>query len=107
MPSFVWKGKNRFGAFQEGVLIADTKDAAVATLRRQNVQLTSIREKGKEIRLLPKLPLGISQKRIAIFTRQFSVMLDAGLQLVQCLEILGEQEEDRNLREIIQATRTD
>jgi type IV pilus assembly protein PilC len=107
MPSFVWKGKNRFGAFQEGVLIADTRDAAVATLRRQNVQLTSIREKGKELRLLPKLPMGISPKRIAIFTRQFSVMLDAGLPLVQCLEILGEQEEDRNLREIIQAVRTD
>jgi len=107
MPSFVWKGKNRFGAFQEGILIADTRDAAVATLRRQNVQLTSIREKGKEIRLLPKMPLGIKQKRVAIFTRQFSVMLDAGLPLVQCLEILGEQEEDRNFREIIQQVRTD
>jgi type IV pilus assembly protein PilC len=107
MPSFVWKGKNRFGAFQEGILIADTRDAAVATLRRQNVQLSSIREKGKEIRLLPKMPLGISLKRIAIFTRQFSVMLDAGLPLVQCLEILGEQEEDRNFREIIQQVRVD
>ena len=107
MPSFVWKGKNRFGAFQEGIMIADTRDAAVATLRRQNVQLTSIREKGKEIRLLPKLPLGISQKRIAIFTRQFSVMLDAGLPLVQCLEILGEQEENKNFRAMINATRTD
>ena len=91
MPSFVWKGKNRFGAFQEGILLADSRDAAVATLRRQNVQLTSIREKGKEIRLMPRLPRGVSSKRVAIFTRQFSVMLDAGLPLVQCLEILGEQ----------------
>jgi len=107
MPSFLWKGKNRFGAFQEGVLIADTRDAAVATLRRQNIQLASIREKGREIRILPKLPLRISSKRVAIFTRQFSVMLDAGLPLVQCLEILGEQEEDRNFREIIQQVRTD
>ncbi len=107
MPSFVWKGKNRFGAFQEGILIADTRDAAVATLRRQNIQLASIREKGREIRILPKLPLRISAKRVAIFTRQFSVMLDAGLPLVQCLEILGEQEEDRNFREIIQQVRTD
>jgi type IV pilus assembly protein PilC len=107
MPSFVWKGKNRFGAFQEGVLIADTRDAAVATLRRQNIQVANIREKGKEVRLLPRLPRGVSAKRVAIFTRQFSVMLDAGLPLVQCLEILGEQEEDRTFREIIQATRTD
>jgi type IV pilus assembly protein PilC len=107
MPSFIWKGKNRFGAFQEGVLIADTRDAATAILRRQNVQLTSIKEKGREIRLLPKLPMGISAKRVAIFTRQFSVMLDAGLPLVQCLEILGEQEEDRNFREIILQVRSD
>ena len=107
MPSFVWKGKNRFGAFQEGVLIADTRDAASAALRRQNVQVTSIREKGREIRLIPRLPRGVASKRVAIFTRQFSVMLDAGLPLVQCLEILGEQEEDRVFREIIQAVRSD
>ncbi len=107
MPSFVWKGKNRFGAFQEGVLIADTRDAAVATLRRQNIQVSNIREKGKEIRLLPRISRGVSAKRVAIFTRQFSVMLDAGLPLVQCLEILGEQEEDRTFRETIQQVRTD
>ncbi|HSM12692.1 MAG TPA: type II secretion system F family protein [Thermoanaerobaculia bacterium] len=107
MPSFVWKGKNRFGAFQEGVLIADTRDLAVATLRRQNIQVASIREKGKEVRLIPRIKLNISSKRLAIFTRQFSVMLDAGLPLVQCLEILGEQEEDRGFREIIQQVRSD
>ena len=107
MPSFVWKGKNRFGAFQEGILIADTRDAATAILRRQNVQLTSIKEKGRELRLIPKFPRGVGAKRVAIFTRQFSVMLDAGLPLVQCLEILGEQEENRTFREIIQQVRTD
>ena len=107
MPSFVWKGKNRFGAFQEGILIADTRDAATAILRRQNVQLTSIKEKGRELRLMPKFSRGVGAKRVAIFTRQFSVMLDAGLPLVQCLEILGEQEEQRNFREIIQQVRTD
>jgi type IV pilus assembly protein PilC len=107
MPSFVWKGKNRFGAFQEGVLIADSRDAATAALRRQNIQIASIREKGREIKLIPRIPHGISSKRVAIFTRQFSVMLDAGLPLVQCLEILGEQEEDRTFREIIQQVRTD
>ena len=107
MPSFVWKGKNRFGAFQEGILIADTRDAATAILRRQNVQLTSIKEKGRELRLIPKFSRGVGAKRVAIFTRQFSVMLDAGLPLVQCLEILGEQEEQRNFREIIQQVRTD
>jgi len=107
MPSFVWKGKNRFGAFQEGALIADTRDAAVASLRRQNIQVTSIREKGREIRLLPRIPRKVKAKQLAIFTRQFSVMLDAGLPLVQCLEILGEQEENKTFAQTIQQVRTD
>jgi type IV pilus assembly protein PilC len=107
MPSFAWKGRTRSGQVQEGVLLADTRDAAVAVLRRQQIQVTAIREKGKEIKLLPRLPQGIGAKRIAIFTRQFSVMLDAGLPLVQCLEILGEQEENRVFKAIITQVRTD
>jgi type IV pilus assembly protein PilC len=107
MPSFNWSGKNRVGQTQEGVLLADSRDAAVATLRRQQISVTSIREKGREVRLLPRLPRGIAQKRIAVFTRQFSVMLDAGLPLVQCLEILGEQEENPVFAQIIEKTRTD
>ncbi len=107
MPSFVWKGKNRFGAFQEGVLIADTRDAAAATLRRQNIQVNTLREKGREIRLIPRIPRKVKAKQLAIFTRQFSVMLDAGLPLVQCLEILGEQEENKTFAQIINQVRTD
>ncbi|MFP5288457.1 MAG: type II secretion system F family protein, partial [Thermoanaerobaculia bacterium] len=57
--------------------------------------------------LLPRRPQGIGAKRIAIFTRQFSVMLDAGLPLVQCLEILGEQEENRVFKAIINQVRSD
>ena len=107
MPSFIWKGKNRFGAFQEGVVLADSRDAAVATLRRQNIQVSTIREKGREVRLLPRFNFKVNSKRVAIFTRQFSVMLDAGLPLVQCLEILGEQEENKKFGEIIGAVRND
>ena len=107
MPSFVWSGRTRAGQSQEGVLLADSRDAAVAALRRQNIQITSIREKGRRVRILPRLARGISQKRIAIFTRQFSVMLDAGLPLVQCLEILGEQEENPIFAQVIEKVRTD
>jgi type IV pilus assembly protein PilC len=107
MPSFVWKGKSRSGQVQEGQLLADTRDAAVSVLRRQQIQVTSIREKGREIKLIPRLPSRIGAKRIAIFTRQFSVMLDAGLPLVQCLEILGDQEESRAFQAVIQQVRSD
>ena len=107
MPQFVWRGRTRAGGAQEGVLLADTRDAAVATLRRQAITVTNIRQKGREIRLLPRLPQRVSAKRLAIFTRQFSVMLDAGLPLVQCLEILAEQEDSKTFSSIIDRVRND
>jgi type IV pilus assembly protein PilC len=108
MPSFNWKGKTRAGVLREGVLIADNQAAAEAALRRQAINVTQLREKGKEIPFLPKLPsTGVPSKRLAIFTRQFSVMLDAGLPLVQCLEILGEQEDHKLFRSVIVQVRTD
>jgi type IV pilus assembly protein PilC len=108
MPSFVWKGKSlRTNQLQEGQLLADTRDAAIAVLRRQQIQVTNIREKGREIPVMRRLPQRIGAKRVAIFTRQFSVMLDAGLPLVQCLEILGDQEENRAFQTIIQTVRSD
>ena len=84
MPNYSWKGRTRGGRVQEGVLVADSKEAAIASLRKQQIIVTAVTEKGKEF-ALPKLGGGISSKEIAIFTRQFSVMIDAGLPLVQCL----------------------
>lgn len=107
MANFAWKGRTRTGKIEEGVLIADTKDAAAAILRRQQIQVTSLRPKEARIPLLPKMGGKIKSDKIAIFTRQFSVMLDAGLPLVQCLEILGNQEEHKIFKAIIEAVRTD
>ena len=109
MAKFSWKGRNRGGQVLEGVELADTRDAAVAALRRRQIQVSSIKEQGREIPIMKrfKLPTRVPQKRLALFTRQFSVMLDAGLPLVQCLEILGEQEEHRAFSEIILAVRHD
>ncbi|MDH3644517.1 MAG: type II secretion system F family protein [Gammaproteobacteria bacterium] len=107
MPSFVWKGRTRQGDFQEGVLLADSKDAAAAVLRQQQIRVNSLREKGREIAFLPKIPRKINQQKVALFTRQFSVMLDAGLPLVQCLEILGEQQEHPGFAEMITKVRSD
>jgi type IV pilus assembly protein PilC len=89
------------------VLLADSRDAAAATLRRQQIQVRTLKEKGREVAFLPKLPFRVGEKTVAVFTRQFSVMLDAGLPLVQCLEILGEQQEHRKFQEIIKAVRND
>jgi type IV pilus assembly protein PilC len=107
MPNYNWKGRTRGGKIQEGVLVADSKEAAISTLRKQSIIVTGVTEKGKEF-ALPKLGGGaISQKEIAIFTRQFSVMIDAGLPLVQCLEILGSQQDNRSFQKILFQVRQD
>lgn len=107
MPNFVWKGRTRGGEIREGVLAADNRDAVAAILRRQQIQVTAIREKERRIPLLPKIGGGVPAKKLSIFTRQFSVMLDAGLPLVQCLEILGDQEDHKVFKEVINAVRVD
>src|SRR5213594_4597934 len=106
MPTYTWKGKNRMGKMQEGSVAAESKEAVIALLRRQQILVSAVTEKGKEL-AVPKFGGGVGQKEIAIFTRQFSVMIDAGLPLVQCLEILGSQQEDKNFASVILATRGD
>ena len=106
MPAYVWKGKTRRGVATSGERVADSKDAVIAMLRREQVLVTSIKEKGKEF-ALPKLGGGITSKDIAIFTRQFSVMIDAGLPLVQCLEILGTQHDNASFQKVLLGVRQD
>lgn len=106
MPNYSWKGRTRGGRVQEGVLVAESKDAAIAALRKQQIIVTAVTEKGKEF-ALPKLGGNITSKEIAIFTRQFSVMIDAGLPLVQCLEILGSQQENKAFQKILLNVRQD
>src|ERR1043166_4354591 len=105
MPTFEWKG-TRAGQMQSGVLNADSKEAANEILRRQRIEAPSIREKGKEI-AFPKFGGGVPPQLIAIFTRQFSVMIDAGLPLVQCLEILATQQENKTFKRALIQIRQD
>ena len=106
MPNYVWKGRNRAGLIQEGVLAADSKDVALANLRRQNIVVTGIRERGKEISVT-KVGRKVPPKTLAVFTRQFSVMIDAGLPLVQCIEILANQQEHKSFQKILLQVRQD
>lgn len=106
MPSFEWKGKARGGQDKAGVLVADSKAAAEAILRRQQIVTSIVKEKGKEI-AVPKLGGKVPSKNIAIFTRQFSVMIDAGLPLVQCLEILANQQDHKGFQRVLTQVRQD
>jgi type IV pilus assembly protein PilC len=106
MPAFVWKGKTRDGKSVNGERVAENKEAVMALLRREQILVASVKEKGKEL-ALPKFGGGVPPKDLAIFTRQFSVMIDAGLPLVQCLEILGSQQENKTFTKVLQQTRMD
>src|SRR5574341_690270 len=106
MPAFVWKGRTREGKTVSGERVAESKEAVMALLRREQVLVSSVKEKGKEL-ALPKLGGGVSSKELAVFTRQVSVMIDAGLPLVQCLEILGTQQENKTFTKVLQSVRMD
>jgi len=106
MPAYVWKGKTREGKAVSGERVADSKEAVMALLRRDQILVSSVKEKGKEM-AIPKFGGGVPAKSLAVFVRQFSVMIDAGLPLVQCLEILGTQQDNKTFAKILQQTRMD
>src|SRR5215467_319523 len=104
MPVFTYKGTNRTGGSVSGEMSAASKAEVQNLLRRQQITATKMSEKGKEFNL-PSFGSGVSAKELAIFTRQFSVMIDAGLPLVQCLEILAGQQENKTFQKVLTATR--
>src|SRR3954470_16296305 len=114
MANFAYSGRTRGGETVTGERIADTMDGAVAALRREQILVTRItpakakaaeKEKEKKAAGGGKTTKTVAAKNLAVFTRQFSVMIDAGLPLVQCLDILGNQEEDKHFAEVILQTR--
>ena len=96
MPQFEFRGMSRSGESVSGTRQAPSREALDAMLRREQITPNKIVEKGREMAIpKPKLAGKVSTKELAIFTRQFSVMIDAGLPLVQCLEILATQQENK------------
>src|ERR671913_1572177 len=111
MATFAFSGRTRSGETVSGERMGDTMDAVVAALRREQIQVTKIQPaqaKAGAAAAVAKLKArGVPAKNLAVFTRQFSVMIDAGLPLVQCLDILGNQEEHKYFAQVILATRGD
>src|SRR6202522_864288 len=112
MPQFSFSGRTGAGQTVSGERLADSMDAAVAALRRDQIMVTRITPAKAKAEAAAKAQVGktgkkVSAKTLAVFTRQFSVMIDAGLPLVQCLDILGSQEEDKNFAAVILQTRMD
>jgi type IV pilus assembly protein PilC len=106
MPLFTFSGKTTSGEKVQGERLAATKEMLATQLRRERIQPASIREKGKEFSL-PTFGSGkVKVKDVAVFFRQFSVMIDAGLPLVQCLEILAANQENPGFQKTLNGVRT-
>jgi type IV pilus assembly protein PilC len=104
MPVFTYRGTNRSGGSVAGEMTASSKAELQSLLRRQQITPTKMSEKGKEFNM-PTFGGSVSAKELAVFTRQFSVMIDAGLPLVQCLEILAGQQENKMFQKVLTGTR--
>ena len=106
MPTYAFKGRNRLNEMVSGEKIAASQDELRTLLRREQIVMTQASEKGREISL-PKLGRSkkVKAKELAIFTRQFSVMIDAGLPLVSCLDILAEQQKNVFFKEVLHQVR--
>jgi len=108
MPAFNWEAKSNSGEIKKGTLEAASPEAAFATLRRQGYNPTKVKAKPRELKInIPGFSEKINDRDIVIFTRQFATMIDAGLPLVQCLEILGGQTENKSFGKTIDAIRND
>jgi type IV pilus assembly protein PilC len=106
MPTYTFKGRNRLNEIIAGERDAASQDELRALLRREQIIMTQASEKGRVVSI-PKLGRRkkVGAKELAVFTRQFSVMIDAGLPLVQCLDILAEQQQNLYFKEVLQQVR--
>jgi type IV pilus assembly protein PilC len=108
MPVFRYTGKTRAGAPQRGEIEASDRASATAVLRQRQILVTSIRPKAKELQIkIPGLGSKITEQEVVIFTRQFATMIEAGLPLVQCLDILARQSENKEFARVIGQVKTD
>ncbi len=104
---FLWKGKSGKGEILSGEFEARTRDDVGEYLRKRRITITSIKKKPKEIKLSFLQKKGVGVKDLSVFTRQFATMVNAGLPLVQCLDVLGRQLEKPHFKEVVQKVTAD
>lgn len=105
MPVFIWEGKTRQGEARAGTMEAPNADIVIERLKQQQISASKVKKKPVEIHL--KIGSGVTSKEVVVFTRQFATMIDAGLPLVQCLEILGSQQANVHFQKVITTVKND
>ena len=102
MPKYIWEAKSRTGSVQKGVMEASSAAVVEAQLKKYGLSGISVKEEGRKFSL--KLPGGggkVQTKDLVVFTRQFATMIDSGLPLVQCLDILANQQDNKTFKTIL------
>jgi type IV pilus assembly protein PilC len=101
MSVFAWEGRTRAGEVRKGTMEAEAEPDVANRLRAQGITMSKAKKKAKDIEI--KLPFGggVSEKDIVVFTRQFATMIDAGLPIVQCLDILANQAQNKNFQKML------
>lgn len=108
MPVYIWKGTDRKGKKQKGELDTDNASIARQLLVRKGIKVKSVKAKPKDIsEYIPLLRPKVKEKDLVVFVRQFSTMIDAGLPIIQCLDILHEQQSNQTFKRIIKQMKRD
>lgn len=108
MPVFLWAGKNKKGDSQKGEMEASTEEAVLANLKRMKIEPTKIKKKPKDLfENIAFLQPKVQDRDIILFARQFSTMIDAGLPIIQCLDILYTQQENATFRKMLRSIKDD
>jgi type IV pilus assembly protein PilC len=108
MPVYAWEGRTRDGSVRKGTMEAATEAAVNAQLRAQKIIATKVKKSAAAMEIkLPGFKPKVKIKDLVVFTRQFATMIDAGLPLVQCLEILSSQQENSTFKEILLKVKED
>jgi len=106
MREFLWKARTLRGDIQGGVIEARHERDVIGQLRRRRLIVLSIRAKSRDV-TFPTIGSGVKRKDLVVFSRQFATMINSGLPLIQCLEILGAQVENKHLAKVVQEVSSD
>lgn len=100
MPTFIWEARTKAGEMRTGTVAADTQNALVERLVAQGLTVTKVKKKPTEF-VMPTIGSGVSLKDMVVFSRTFSTMIDAGLPMVQCLDMLANQSDNLRFRKVL------